>query len=974
MTAGTDRWQERRPFCWAHQGGAREGPSNTLHAMRSALAHGADGLGLNVHRTSDSALVVCHDTTLDRTTSGHGRIADQSLARVRAADSAYWWVPGEIAEHDPDTSPDRYALRGRGPFDPEFRVPTLAEVMKAFPDTPLKLDLKGDHFEAQVARELTDAGREDVIVVSRRERRLRNFRVAAPTIDTAAGAWFLVTFWLLSRICVARRPGTGVTALEVPDRLGPFTVCDRRLLKAAHRRALIVLVRAVDEEPRMHRLLKLEVDGLVTDRPSVLGRLTGKAGRGICELADPPRQVPATAIEVSELRIHGVGGSPGPRLLGFDDPREAPVCPELSQGAITIRTARGPHGTVTGFDWGDLTSGAKAQALWAFLLPFTLLNAAGWAHTSGGARLGPMWRALTRSIVVVAGWLLTATWVLWIADLLVGYVGYQWVPRVAGQHSRVVPLLPGGRWSVTLTPLDVRRLAVGAAGALVLGLFGLAGAVAGRASTAIEEPAQRHSSAFARADDPFDHSFFAKRSSRFASLLAHGGIALAVVVVVVAQTFVALGRSSPPRVAPIDRTIVLVAGTNLALLALLGLCSWLLPWLFSLGRRPPPGVRRANGTAVAAAVLATALTNAFFSGAVLWAVRYLGHHPRGATSLVTGRDLVLLDAYFFVAVAWAVIGAGLWMFRRKITRPLRTCGCDEEVPAPWKQRVAGAQASAAVIHKGDLLAVALAGVFFAVGVVFGLLRLQPVGWQIWRWDVEKKTTAGITYTAAAWALPWAAGFTVLRVRAAAKDNKVRRFMGQAWDVLSFWPRRYHPLAVRPYTHVAVPALRREINRLTAHGGRLVISAHSQGSVLAVAALATVGPSVRSRIALVTYGSHVPGLYRRAFPQYFDAATVAGVAEGLGGSNVPRWHNFYRLTDPIGGPMFDQAPVGARGYDYCLPDPAVQRARSRTIDSSPPREYDREPFVALAVHSYYLNEQRLKEVVIRVKEELAGTGT
>jgi glycerophosphoryl diester phosphodiesterase len=65
-TVTTNPWLERRILNWAHQGGAKEGPSSTLHAMREAVAAGADALELDVHMTSDGVLVVSHDATDDR--------------------------------------------------------------------------------------------------------------------------------------------------------------------------------------------------------------------------------------------------------------------------------------------------------------------------------------------------------------------------------------------------------------------------------------------------------------------------------------------------------------------------------------------------------------------------------------------------------------------------------------------------------------------------------------------------------------------------------------------------------------------------------------------------------------------------------------------------------------------------------------------------------------------------------------------
>lgn len=68
----------------AHRGGALIGNENTLSAFSKGLAAGADMIELDVHLTSDGAVVVCHDDTVDRTTDGEGRIDGMTLAQFKA--------------------------------------------------------------------------------------------------------------------------------------------------------------------------------------------------------------------------------------------------------------------------------------------------------------------------------------------------------------------------------------------------------------------------------------------------------------------------------------------------------------------------------------------------------------------------------------------------------------------------------------------------------------------------------------------------------------------------------------------------------------------------------------------------------------------------------------------------------------------------------------------------------------------------
>jgi glycerophosphoryl diester phosphodiesterase len=100
-SAAKNPWLRSTPLNIAHQGGEDEFPSNTMYAFRRALAVGADMLELDVGVTKDGQVVVMHDTTLDRTTSGHGTIASHTLAQVRRLDAAYWFSGGSPAPRRP---------------------------------------------------------------------------------------------------------------------------------------------------------------------------------------------------------------------------------------------------------------------------------------------------------------------------------------------------------------------------------------------------------------------------------------------------------------------------------------------------------------------------------------------------------------------------------------------------------------------------------------------------------------------------------------------------------------------------------------------------------------------------------------------------------------------------------------------------------------------------------------------------------
>ncbi|HET9443747.1 MAG TPA: glycerophosphodiester phosphodiesterase [Acidimicrobiales bacterium] len=276
-------WLERRVLHWAHQGGAREGPSSTLFAMRQAIDAGAHALELDVHMTADGVLVVCHDATVDRTTEGTGAIAELTLDELRRLDNAHWWVPGSVVDHD--APPEAYVHRGRAADDPDFRIATLEEVLEAFPDVLCNFDIKQTapavpSYEEELAAVLRRFGRgDDVIVASFQDVATARFRAAAPEFHTSVGAEATAAFYFAVQ-AGERPPPTPHVALQVPRTFGDVVVVDERFVTAAHDAGLAVHVWTIDDEDEMAGLVALGVDGIMTDRPTALeGVLRAGAAR-----------------------------------------------------------------------------------------------------------------------------------------------------------------------------------------------------------------------------------------------------------------------------------------------------------------------------------------------------------------------------------------------------------------------------------------------------------------------------------------------------------------------------------------------------------------------------------------------------------------------------------------------------------------------------------------------------------------------
>ena len=289
-------WLERRVLAYGHQGGAREAPSSTLYAFRHATERGVDALEMDVHATADGVLVVCHDATVDRTCNAGGSIAAMTLAEVRELDNAYWWIPDEVVDHDPARQESDYPLRGQAPTRADLRIATLDEVLAAFPSTFLNLDIKQtapavDSYERHLAAILREHGRvDDVIVASFNDLATERFHVESPEVHTSAGTLATAEFIravqsgeaLPAWTCDGPGGGPRHVALQVPPAYGEVTIVSAGFVEAAHGCGIAVHVWTIDDGAEVERLVGLGVDGVMSDRPTMVVDVLTRIGAPRC--------------------------------------------------------------------------------------------------------------------------------------------------------------------------------------------------------------------------------------------------------------------------------------------------------------------------------------------------------------------------------------------------------------------------------------------------------------------------------------------------------------------------------------------------------------------------------------------------------------------------------------------------------------------------------------------------------------------
>jgi glycerophosphoryl diester phosphodiesterase len=239
------------PVAFSHRGFAPDGGENSMAAFERAIALGYRYLETDVRVTSDGVALAFHDTTLDRVTDHRGRVSDLPWARVRNAR-----------------------------IDGRERIPVLAELLDAWPDAFVNLDIKAAHSVGPTIDAIRRTGSIDRVCVGAfsgsRVAAVR--RVLGPRLCTSLGPREALALRAAPAFRRLPRRGLGRCA-QVPPRIGWLPFVDARFLATAHGLGLPVHVWTVNDRAEMVRLLDLGVDGLMTDAADVLRNLLIERGQ-----------------------------------------------------------------------------------------------------------------------------------------------------------------------------------------------------------------------------------------------------------------------------------------------------------------------------------------------------------------------------------------------------------------------------------------------------------------------------------------------------------------------------------------------------------------------------------------------------------------------------------------------------------------------------------------------------------------------
>lgn len=228
----------------AHRGASGLAPENTLAAFREAVRIGADGIECDIHATQDGVYVVCHDGEIDRTSSGQGRIAEQTLEQLRRYDFGSWKDPRFAGETIPTLEEMLGVVR-------DLSVINI-EVKDLRDNTPE--DLEAFHRILE-RHEVLDR----VLISSFQMEILVHLKRQYPALRTA-----YLYGDAADRQAMQAAAAAGCCAVH-PS----YQNLTAELVKEAHALGLAVNTWTVDDPELMRQLAGWGCDGLITNRPEI---------------------------------------------------------------------------------------------------------------------------------------------------------------------------------------------------------------------------------------------------------------------------------------------------------------------------------------------------------------------------------------------------------------------------------------------------------------------------------------------------------------------------------------------------------------------------------------------------------------------------------------------------------------------------------------------------------------------------------
>lgn len=234
----------------AHRGASGYAPENTLTAFKKAIEMNADGIELDIQMTKDGKIIVMHDWKVDRTTNGRGFVFDLDFDYIKNLEAGTWFSKDFVSE----------------------KVPTLEEVLDILPNNMmLNIEIKDSaRKHSKIAEALLQILRnypskfDNIVISSFHHSILKDLQNLEPKLKLA-----LLTASELVDVekyhkdndlkCYSYHPEGHLISKEDIDIL--------------HKNGIKVFVWTINKEEDLDYLIKIGVDGVITNYPDIMKEL-----------------------------------------------------------------------------------------------------------------------------------------------------------------------------------------------------------------------------------------------------------------------------------------------------------------------------------------------------------------------------------------------------------------------------------------------------------------------------------------------------------------------------------------------------------------------------------------------------------------------------------------------------------------------------------------------------------------------------
>jgi glycerophosphoryl diester phosphodiesterase len=236
------------PLLIGHRGASGYCPENTFASFDKALEWNVDYIEIDIQVSKDGKIVVFHDSTVDRTTNGHGAVKDYTYEELKKLDAGSW-------------------------FSPEFtgeKIPLLEEVLEhVWPKAGLIIEIKYPEKYPGIEQKLVEllAKRnitEQIMIQSFQVQSVKTFHKLAPSLPVGV---------------LLRHRSNGISEKKLHDFsafasfINPkHTMMNQTVRKRIHRHGMKAFTWTVNDRSKIQSLLNIQLDGIATDFPDLLAK------------------------------------------------------------------------------------------------------------------------------------------------------------------------------------------------------------------------------------------------------------------------------------------------------------------------------------------------------------------------------------------------------------------------------------------------------------------------------------------------------------------------------------------------------------------------------------------------------------------------------------------------------------------------------------------------------------------------------